>query len=373
MKTIGLSMIVKNEAHIIHRCLASVSPLVDYFLIVDTGSEDGTQQLIGDFLAKYDLQGGVMEEPWQDFAYNRTVALKELRKIPAIDYALIIDADDELVLEDGFDPVAFKSALQHDLYDVQIRDGNARFLRPQLCSNKLPFHFKSVVHEYLASPAQGCTRATAQGFHIVSGRIGARNRNPQKYQDDAAIIESALLSETDPPLLAHYKFYLAQSYRDAGQPENALKLYLERAELGFWREEVFESLYNAGLLKEKLSYPDVEIIGTYLKAYQFSPSRLESLHALVRYCYRNGKAALGYLIGKQAITQPLPSAGLFVQNWVYDYGMLDEFAVTAYWAGHYRESLDACLKLLSEGKVPADQRPRIERNADYAREKLASG
>ncbi len=75
MKTIGLSMIVKDEAHVILQCLESVRPLVDYVLVVDTGSTDGTQQIVWDYLVRENLAGGVVEEPWQNFAYNRTFAL----------------------------------------------------------------------------------------------------------------------------------------------------------------------------------------------------------------------------------------------------------------------------------------------------------
>jgi glycosyltransferase involved in cell wall biosynthesis len=372
LKTIGLSMIVKNEAHVIRRCLGSVLRLVDYFLIVDTGSEDGTQQVVRDFLLEHHAGGVVIGEPWRNFAYNRTFALEKLRNLADVDYALIIDADDQLMMEDEFDPALFKSQLCSDWYDIQIRDGDAQFFRAQLCNNKRPFYFKGVLHEYLVAPSEGCSHATARGFYIESGRVGARSRDPRKYEEDAEVIEGALLTETDPALIARYKFYLAQSYRDAGQPEKALTLYLERAQLGGWNEEIFQSLYNAGQLKESLGYPEDEIIGAYLRAYEHSPGRVESLHELVRYCYTNGKPALGYLIGKQAIKIPMPLRGLFVQAWIYEYGMLDEFASAAYWSGHYRDCLEACLRLLADAKIPADQRARIRTNANCAREKLAN-
>ncbi|MGW8788902.1 glycosyltransferase, partial [Heyndrickxia sporothermodurans] len=44
-KTICLSMIVKNEASVIRRCLDSVRPLIDTWVIIDTGSTDGTQDI----------------------------------------------------------------------------------------------------------------------------------------------------------------------------------------------------------------------------------------------------------------------------------------------------------------------------------------
>ena len=99
-------MIVKNEAHVILRCLNSVKPLVDYVLIEDTGSTDGTQKLITEWLRRNNIPGAVIDEPWRDFAYNRSHAMTKLREVETVDYALIIDADDRLVTEPGFDPLA---------------------------------------------------------------------------------------------------------------------------------------------------------------------------------------------------------------------------------------------------------------------------
>ncbi|MCJ2050481.1 glycosyltransferase, partial [Methylobacterium sp. J-070] len=44
-------MIVKNEAHVIRRCLESVRPIIDHWVIVDTGSTDGTEEVIRAALA----------------------------------------------------------------------------------------------------------------------------------------------------------------------------------------------------------------------------------------------------------------------------------------------------------------------------------
>jgi hypothetical protein len=37
-QTICLSMIVRNEAHVVRETLACVSPHIDYWVVVDTGS-----------------------------------------------------------------------------------------------------------------------------------------------------------------------------------------------------------------------------------------------------------------------------------------------------------------------------------------------
>src|SRR5712691_10750880 len=104
MTTIGLCMIVKDEAALIRRCLDSAQALIDYVLIVDTGSTDGTQAVVWNYLSDTGLPGLVADEPWRDFAYNRTLALRRMRvDMPSVDYALMLDADDFLVLDDGFD------------------------------------------------------------------------------------------------------------------------------------------------------------------------------------------------------------------------------------------------------------------------------
>jgi len=66
MTSVCLSMIVKNEAPVIRRCLASVHPILSHWLIVDTGSTDGTQAIVREAMAG--LPGELVERPWVDFA-----------------------------------------------------------------------------------------------------------------------------------------------------------------------------------------------------------------------------------------------------------------------------------------------------------------
>ncbi|MFB9983930.1 glycosyltransferase family 25 protein [Mesorhizobium kowhaii] len=369
MSTIGLCMIVKNEAKVILQCLTSALPIVDYVLVIDTGSEDGTQDLIRTFLTMHNVNGAVIDEPWRDFAYNRTFALERLREVETVDYAMIIDADDVVVQDAGFDPIAFKSQMEHDLYDVEVSHGGISFYRPQICRNRLPFSFKGVLHEYLEAPPGHLTRETAKGFRVATGRGGARSQNPRKYQDDAAVLENVLATETDPFLISRYTFYLAQSYRDSGEREKSLANYLKRAELGFWDEEVYVSLLEAGNLMAALGRPFDEVVAVFERAAQVVPARAEALHAASLYCRNQGRNAEGTEFARRGLDLAQP-AGLFIQPWVYDYGLLDEFAVNAYWTGAYRESLDACLKLLASEKLPAEMAKRVVANARFATDKL---
>ncbi|RFC68295.1 MULTISPECIES: glycosyltransferase [Mesorhizobium] len=369
MSTIGLNMIVKNEAKIILNCLASVRSLVDYVLIVDTGSTDGTQDLIRNFLQQAGIAGKVIEEPWRNFADNRTSALNALRQISGVDYTLLMDADDLLVLEPDFDPKSFKSSLSADIYDLKIVHGDIYFFRPALFRNALNFSFKAVLHEYLEAPPEAKSRQTANGIYIKTTAGGARSANPDKYKDDAKLLENALETETDPFLISRYTFYLAQSYRDCGERELALKNYLRRAEMGYWDQEVYVSRWEAANLMAALGRPFDDVVAAYETAIKIVPERAEAFHSASRYCRNQRHFKKGFEFAKRALGFQQP-AGLFVQPWVYDYALLDEYAVNGYWADSYYESLDACLKLLESDKTPQDMRKRVAANARFAFEKL---
>ena len=149
-----------------------------------------------------------------------------------------------------------------------------------------------------------------------------------------------------------------------------MQAYLRRSAQGYWDQEVYVSLLNAARIKEQITYAEAEVIQAYLAAYENLPARLEALHDAIRYCRLRGKHQQAYILANYSVNQVRPKDGLFLEQWIYDYGLLDEFSIVAYWAGHYRESFNACLKLLKEGKVPVEYRERIRENAQYSIEKI---
>ena len=105
-------------------------------------------------------------------------------------------------------------------------------------------------------------------------------------------------------------------------------------------------------------------------AQEQSPNRLEAIHHAVRYCRTHGRNQLAYAWAKQGMKKNLDENFLFAQMWIYDYGMLDEFSIAAYWAGEYQESFEAAEKLLKHPKLPPNQIPRVMQNLSYARDKI---
>ena len=362
-QTVCLCMIVKDEAPVIARCLASARPLIDHWLIVDTGSTDGTQDIVRAAMAG--VPGELVERRWVDFGHNRSEALAMAR--PRADYSLIIDADDVFEMPAGFSmPV-----LDADSYTIDIEDSSITYQRLQLFKNALAWRYAGVLHEYPA-----CDGARSTGHLPVIMRRnhdGARRRDPSTYRNDAAILIRALETERDPFLVSRYTFYLAQSWRDCGETEKALEAYLRRAALGYWQEEVYVALLQAARLKEGLAHPDDDVIAAYARATAVVPTRAEALHGAAKLCRAKDRFEEGYWLAKRGAGLSAPSSGLFVEPWIYQYGLLDELGVHAYWSGHYEDGRDACTRLLREGKMPEHMRERIEANRRFAGEKLAQG
>jgi len=360
-----LSMIVKNEAHVIARCLASVRPVIGAWAIVDTGSTDGTQAKIRELLA--DLPGELIERPWLDFASNRNQALDLARAHG--DYALILDADEIIEI----DPAArFPARLDGPGYWLRQRigDGEFEYHSAKLLRHATPWRWHGVLHEYPAAQPQPHMQLL-DGLRVRSFPDGARSQRPQreKFLADAEVLENALRKE---PGNARYQFYLAQSLRDAGENERAVDAYRRRIALGGWEEETWYSRFQIGVLLERLGAGDAAIIDAYLAAWDARPTRAEALCELARYLRCRGRHASAYVHARAAAELPPPADLLFVDLAVYRWRARDEQAIAAYYIGRPQECAALSDALLADPALPAAERERVAANARFGHAAMAT-
>ena len=362
MPTIGLAMIVKDEARVITRALNSVRPLIDFALICDTGSTDGTQEIVRDWLRRNEVSGTVIEEPWQNFGYNRSFVLAKLHDID-VDYAFSLDADETITITE--DVEAIKQRLTTDCYHVPIRLGSTAYALPRITSNRLPFYYRGPAHEWPDCKTK-FSKDNLAGLLITEVGGGAREKDPNTYRHDAKLLEQELTrTDLDPLELTRYTFYLAQSYRDCGELQLALESYQNRIALGGWHEEIYVSLLNMARLQERLKHPFHEIIATYKRAIALNPKRAEAIHGATKALRLAGFCHEGYVTAEDGLKLPLHK-GLFVETWIYDWGLLDEFSICAYYAGQRTVSLLAMQLLLCKDNLDDVHRKRITTNAAFA-------
>lgn len=359
-QTVCLNLIVKNEAPVIRRCLDSVRSLIDSWVIVDTGSSDDTREIVRNHLA--DLPGQVHERPWKNFAHNRSEALELARGHG--DYVLLIDADECVEISPGFQI----PQLIADSYKIQIRYDNWTYPRRQLLRNALLWRFEGVVHEYAV-----CEQATSEellaGLQMIAHHDGARAHDPETYHRDAQELEEALQQD---PGNARYVFYLAQSYRDAGKYEAALRNYQRRAAMGGWNEEVWYSLYQIGQIKELMGGPWSEVIECYLAAWQFQPDRAGPLFRIAMHYQAHQLYQLSHLFLSRAmqISAPGPER-LFVERTIYEYRLALEYAVACFYVGRHEEAIATNNRLLESGLLTPELVEKVIRNRQFSLDKLA--
>lgn len=356
--TICLNMIVKDESQVIRRCLESAKPLIDYWVIVDTGSKDGTQDIIKEFMK--DIPGELYERPWVNFEHNRNEAL-QLAKNTA-DYLLFIDADDEFMIDPNF----IMPDLDKDSYLIDIYYGGLCYPRPQLVRANVNWRWGGAVHEALDSP-EPVLRGHLDGVKMIIRGGGARSSDPKKFEKDAEVLEKALKRD---PWNARNIFYLAQSYRDAGKLDLALINYERRVALGGWEEEVFWSMCQIAKLYEQLEYDENVISQGYSRAHQYRPSRAEPLYHLANYYRRKGNYLMGYIVSELGCQIPYPQDALFWEKYCYDYGILLEYSICAYWLGRYQEAYDASQKILSLKDLPLHIQECVLRNLTFIEPRL---
>ncbi len=347
-------MIVKNEVHIVAEVLDAVAPYISSWVIVDTGSDDGTQDLIRNHMDSLGIPGELHERPWRDFGHNRTEALSLAQG--HADYIWVMDADDTIVGTPDF------TRLTADIYLMRYFGDNDVFWVALLFRDGVPGRWQGVTHEY-AVWDDSCVVVRLEGdYNIEDRHLSTRNLSGEKYARDRDLLLAELERNPEDTRSA---FYLAQSYFCLGDLVNARKWYARRIELGGWAEEVGYSMYKLALSMEQLGEPWPDVQDAYLRAWEFRPARAEALHAIARRCRADQRYRLGYLFASRAADIPFPEQEtLFVRPDIYAWRIADEQAVCASWIDKHAEAFALCRNLLARPDVPVDDRARIARNRD---------
>jgi len=340
-KTVCLNMIVKNEKEVIRRCLDSVLPLIDTWAIVDTGSTDGTQEIIKEHLK--DVPGELYERPWVNFGHNRQEALVFAKK--KADYILFMDADDILTFTEDFK----LPALEKDFYSILscVADNETWFQR--LVKADLEWFWDGVIHEDLFCKTS-CTGEALVGAKYIYIHDGARAKDPDTALKDIELLKAEIEKNKENP---RNFFYLARSYLVSNQLEKSLENFEIRAHMGGNAEEVFNSKLMMGMLQTSLLFDAKIVKESFFKAYLDRPHRAEPLYYLARLFWQKEDYEKGYELLQLALKLPSDVVDcMWIEKWIYDHGMLLLLASCSEHTGRYAEGIGICEKLLKRSDLP---------------------
>ena len=363
-KTICLNMIVKNESKNLQRLIKSLHEVIDYYVIHDTGSTDGTPELIKEIMGSYDISGEIFHEEWVNFGVNRQKALESvINSNFNPDYLLWIDADEELY----FDDLKWFDNLTKDCYNIKRVYGSVEYYNPHLIrinnNNDIGWVWKGPVHNYLSSNIRYVKKnVDKHQVHIKSFcHGGAKSHNvtsEEKYLRDAKLLLDHLKEHPNDP---RSLFYLGQSYKDAEKIEESIKWYKKRLNVGGWAQEKYMSCYNIGNLLRKIGKKE-EAYYYYLLSYEYDNSRYECFYEMIKLNRINGNKKLAYSLYKQLKPIQLNSGKLFLTSSIHEWKLDYEVSIIAYYSNAHQEGIDAFKRIFKCKSVSINMIGNISKN-----------
>ncbi len=211
--TVSLCMMVKNEEAHLEKALESVAGAVDEIIVVDTGSQDRTVEIIRSFGAR------LYEHPWfDDFSGMRNITLSYARG----DWVLILDADEELD-DSGVEPLreqasnTNRAAVTFRVFNY-LSDGRRKAEQNsvRLFRNHKGFRYAGIVHNMLIY--RGRCEYSPVAIHHYGYDLGPEVKR-KKYQRTVGLLEKRI-GENYEDMDAHY--YLINTYQSVGRLDDAV-------------------------------------------------------------------------------------------------------------------------------------------------------
>jgi hypothetical protein len=332
-----LNMIVRNESKIITRLLESVLPIIDTYVICDTGSTDNTPSIIKDFFDSKGIRGEVIYEPFKNFGYNRTFALKAARGKAT--YALLLDADMIFKIEPSFN----KEILTSESYLIIQKGSGLSYHNTRLIRLDIDAKCVGPTHEYYDLP-KGSRNDKLDSIWIDD--IGDGGSKGDKFERDIRLLKQGIEEE---PNNGRYYFYLANSYFNTGKHEESIQYYKKRIEIGGWFEEVFYSHLNLGHAYMTTKQDELAIY-TWMNGYNNHSVRSETIYEICKYYRIKGmnKIAMAFCMLGKSIPYPKNDT-LFIHSDVYDTGFDYELSIIGYY-NNYPNIHKIICKLMNNAK-----------------------
>lgn len=358
---LSLVMIVRNEAHGLRATLESFKPFVDRWDILDTGSTDGTPELVrevmrgvpgllhhGDFVDFSQARNDALELTFQSFLSDRPV------------FTIMPDADDRLeggkVLRQFLSCVTQATSTDtevHEAYNLNLHwpAGGGDYHLPLILRTSSRWRYTGKVHEYVDGGK--IPNLVIPGVRVIKHSTPkSAEASKKRWTRDATLLEAELAGD---PLSPRTQFYLAQTYECLGRHADAILMYERRIATGGFVDETYEAWFRRAKIKAATGCPWPETMAAYLEAHAFLPTRAEPLYAIAKYYEAKDNFPLFYLFAARAAAVPMPNTMLWVDRDVYEWKAADLAAISAFWlAPKVNEPM-----VLATGKAYADATLRV--------------
>lgn len=309
-------MIMKDEAQVILRALNSVYPILDYYTVVDTGSSDNSKQIVKDFFDSKNITGQILDHPFVNFEDARNFALNAAKD--KADFSFTLDADNIVRLAPEFNVETLRNELSAtDIGIVKVNISGIVYGQQAFWRNTKPFRYFGATHEVLLCDAPATTKDISNLSVTLYSDGKSWGDLKQKFNRNVEMLSDYIEKNGLEP---RHVFYLAESYKDAGEPEKAIEWYQKRLQIsnGFYEELYWSQLMIAGL-KWGLGCSVAEVADEYMKCGELDELRAEHLYFLKIMYEKNCRPQSANKISELLLKykNPYPSRMLFLNPKAY--------------------------------------------------------
>ena len=342
----------KNEAPVLKRMLESCLPYVDYYVMQNNGSTDGSDEIAKQFLVDNKLSGEVYvcEEGWKGFGWNRDHLIQYCQNLDhGCDWILKMDCDEVLEVDDDFDwsPLDNKET---QAFHIAAISGNAIYYRAWLWNAKLPWRFNhDPCHETIYCPLEGIGENFIRvdlpsKIRQIGYNTGQSWSDPYKFISHALVLEEKMIKENSLLTDTYHFWYIAKSYYDAFKSDSFPLKEIQQREFAkraiFYFQEYVNYVHDFRNTKvpkhiDELSYMSLifaaecyHFVGdidacvlTYLLAEPFAPGRNDHLIGLAYRFYelKDFKNMLKYtsILMQPERVCPFPMYASFIDTTMY--------------------------------------------------------
>jgi len=247
---LSLCVICKDEVTAIPVMLHSVIGVVDEICIYDTGSTDGTQDRVREFVAEHmpNVELKVSSGHWENsFAKARNESLK----LATGDWILILDCDERLAdwCKDSIKPALSTIPEEVDLVLPEMLmcrdDGSVyqKFVCERIIRGNNGITFSGDMHNTVDVSADPSKRVALPEIVLTHNRV-VRSESGRAFRAKQRLemAESIFLKRIEQdPNDRRALFYLAGTYYDCDMHDKALEWFEKYMQVSDWPEEIYQA------------------------------------------------------------------------------------------------------------------------------------
>jgi hypothetical protein len=320
---INLCIMVKNGGPQFEQMLIDNYSIIDRWTILDTGSTDGTIEIINKVLVGK-KEGNLYQEPFINFRDSRN----RLLDLAGKECKYIIMLDDTYVVKGKLRE--FLTEVRSDQYSnsftLFIHSDDTKYGSNRIIESASELRYIHKIHEVINDKNNINVVIPEDQAFIFDKRFDymEKRTNDRKQLDLKLLYEEIEENPNDPR--AYY--YLAQTYNCLDDHEKAFFYFMKRCEFtnsGFIQERVDAAFEAARIANFKLNKSWDLCEDLYLKAFKIDESRPESLYFIGIHYYLEGNNNRAFYYFKRGFEIGFPSHCQYSLKPTLSYHFLPKF------------------------------------------------